>query len=117
MSRLCPPALRASANQSQPPGRWSSLWSSLVQQDPKLADPRRLWTHMYRGRDGRNDPLYRPIASNELSALVRPLVAASTRMNAALGLDRAYQPGEEEDDPPEHLGHQALLWARKRGYR
>ncbi|EFJ53110.1 hypothetical protein VOLCADRAFT_127384 [Volvox carteri f. nagariensis] len=98
-------------------GRWSSHLTALVQQDPRLADPRRLWAHMYRGHDGRHDPLYRPIASNEAPWLVRPLVLASTRINVALGLDAPYRPGEEELDPPEHLGQLALLWARKRGYR
>ncbi|GLC41058.1 hypothetical protein PLESTB_000948000 [Pleodorina starrii] len=96
-------------------GRWSSHWSTLVQQEPRLTDPRRLWAHMYRGRG--HDPLYRPIASNEVACLVRPLVLASNCINAALGLDAPYRPGEEQDDPPEHLGQQALLWARKRGYR
>ncbi|GFR42235.1 hypothetical protein Agub_g3129, partial [Astrephomene gubernaculifera] len=102
-------------------GRWSSLWPSLVQQDPRLADPRRLWLHVYRSGGGpggrQHDPLLRPIASNEVSFLVRPLVRASARVNAALGLDVPYRPGEEEEEPPEHLGQLALLWARKRGYR
>ncbi|KXZ52315.1 hypothetical protein GPECTOR_10g947 [Gonium pectorale] len=107
----------ADANRFPRPGRWSSLYSSLVAEDPKLADPQRLWLRLYRGRDGRHDPLLRPIASNELGPLVRPLVRASVRINDALGLSRPYVPGEEAEEPPEHMGQQALLWARKRGYR
>ncbi|PNW82237.1 hypothetical protein CHLRE_06g278126v5 [Chlamydomonas reinhardtii] len=85
------------------PGRWS-----LGPRD----DPHRLWLSCYKG-----DPLMRPIASNEIGLLVRPLVRLSARANAALGLDVPYVAGEEAEDPPEHLGQQALLWARKRGLR
>ncbi len=41
----------------------------------------------------------------------------SARLNGVLGLDVPYTPGEETEDPPEHMGQQALLWARKRGLR
>ncbi|KAG2501874.1 hypothetical protein HYH03_000372 [Edaphochlamys debaryana] len=91
-----------------PPGRISSL----VKAHPQLADPHRLWLDLYKG-----DPLLRPIASNELAFLVRPLVRASVRINCLLGLDRPYAAGEEEADPPEHLGQAALLWARRRKIR
>lgn len=74
-------------------------------------------TGRWRALSYRGDPLLRPIASNELPLLVRPLVRASRAANAALGLDVPYCEGEEEANPPEHLGHVALLWARKRGYR
>ncbi|KAG2439532.1 hypothetical protein HXX76_004885 [Chlamydomonas incerta] len=85
------------------PGRWA-----LGPRD----DPAALWRAHYKG-----DPLLRPIASNELTWLVRPLVRLSARLNAALGLDVPYRSGEEAEDPPEHLGQQALLWARRRGLR
>ncbi|KAG2445175.1 hypothetical protein HYH02_008643 [Chlamydomonas schloesseri] len=85
------------------PGRWS-----LGPRD----DPHALWLACYKG-----DPLLRPIASNEIGLLVRPLVRLSARLNGALGLDVPYTPGEEAEDPPEHLGQQVLLWARRRGLR
>lgn len=85
--------------------------------DPKLVNPLRLWTELYRGPDRRHDPLHCPIGSHEVAWLVRWLVRVSTRWNASLGLDTPYRPGEEDEDPPEHLGQQVLLWARKRAFR
>ncbi|GLI62983.1 hypothetical protein VaNZ11_005840 [Volvox africanus] len=99
------------------PGLWPSHFSFLAHQDPKLAWPTQLWEHVYRGPNGRHDPMYRPIASNEIAYLVRMMLRLSERLNAMFGFDQPYQPGEEIDDPPETVLHRGLLSLRKRGFR
>jgi hypothetical protein len=76
---------------------------------PRL--PRCSWRDVrYRG-----DPLHRPVASYEVGALVRPLVAASEALNAALGLGGA--PAAAGVPPPEDRLQEALARARRAGWR
>ena len=64
----------------------------------------------------RGDWLKRPIASNEVAPLVRPLVWASERLNVAIGLTGPLS-AEEEAEPVETLGQQGVRALRRRGVR
>jgi hypothetical protein len=64
----------------------------------------------------KGDWLSRPVASNEIPLLVRLTVAASRAVNRALGLDVPWR-GDEAEEPPETVLHQALAWMRKHEYR
>ena len=63
------------------------------------------------------DWLKRPIASNEVASLVRPLVWASERLNQMVGLTGGPLSPEEEEEPVEDLGQQAVRALRRRGFR
>lgn len=77
-----------------------------------------LWicTGNWRDVQYRGDWLKRPIASNEVATLVRPLVWVSERLNLAIGLTGPLSP-EEEQEPVEDLGQQAVRALRQRGFR
>ena len=73
---------------------------------PRL--PRSTW------RDVRfkGDSLERPVTTHEIAPLVRIAVAISQRINAALGLDHAWDEGEE---PPENQIQEILVKFRQKG--
>ncbi len=64
----------------------------------------------------KGDWLRRPIASNEIPALVRATVWVSERLNRLVGLDQPWR-GQEREEPPETVLHQGVAWLRRRGYR
>ena len=75
---------------------------------PRL--PRSTW----RDVQFKGDSLERPVMSFEIGPLVRLSVAASQRVNAALGLDHAWHADEE---PPENRIQEILVALRRKGKR
>ena len=108
LERVLPLAELAELAEVAPAAATNAAVAGLMDDAPRL--PRSTWRDVkYRG-----DPLHRPVASFEIGPLVRVLVGISEKANAALGLDRRWEEGEE---PAENRIQDVLVSVRKRGYR
>lgn len=56
------------------------------------------------------------LSAPQIGPLVRLLVVASDRLNRLFGLSKPLT-AEEESEPPESVGQQAVRWLRRRHYR
>ena len=56
------------------------------------------------------------LSAPQIGPLVRLLVVVSDRLNRLFGLSKPLT-AEEESEPPESVGQQAVRWLRRRHYR